>query len=61
MSIENGMLVVVLTTENKLVHAGDPESIGKKQLGQYAIDGYAIKHIHIDEYRATQWKWHWEK
>lgn len=59
-SDENCPVVVVTNKSRKLVHCGDPKTIGKKLLAKYAEEGYQIKTITIKKFRERKWKWHWE-
>lgn len=56
-------VLVILTQDGYLVRAGQPPSDlkGKREVGEYAMEGYVIKTITIKEYRETNYKWYWEK
>lgn len=54
-------VLIVLNKSRKLMHAGKPEAINKKQLADYAKEGYQIKTITIKKFRETKYKWHWEQ
>lgn len=53
-------VLIVLNKSRKLLHAGKPETINKKQLADYAKEGHQIKTITIKKFRETKYKWHWE-
>lgn len=55
--------VLIVFDGRYLVHAGDPSSMNKKLLGEYAQKGYKIKTITIKQYREkiNTWKWIYDK
>lgn len=54
-------VLVVTNKEGKLIEVGQPDCFTTKRLATYAKKGYTIKTIPLKEYKATNWKWHWEK
>lgn len=61
MDDEKEPVLVVLNKSRKLVHAGQPSTFNKKQLGEYAKEGHQIKTITIKKFREAKYKWHWER
>jgi hypothetical protein len=55
-------VLLILDREGFLVRAGKPPNTlkEKREVGQYAIEGYTLKTITIEEYRRTNFKWFWE-
>lgn len=53
--------VMIVMDGRFLFHAGDPTTIGKKLISEYAQKGYKIQTITIEQYRSREWKWHWER
>ena len=54
-------VLVVTTKGGKLIEAGAPECFNAKKIAGYAKEGHKIKTITIEQFRAKQWKWIWEK
>jgi hypothetical protein len=56
-------VLIILDPDGYLVRAGQPPTDlkGKREVGQYAMQGYQIKTITIAEYRAADFKWIYEK
>lgn len=53
----NEPVIVVTTTDGKLVHAGHPETFKRKLLGDYTLAGYNVSTITITEFRSKEWTW----
>lgn len=50
------VLIVVDPESDELIHAGQPETFDEKQLLHYALTGFTIKTITIDEFRGKGYK-----
>lgn len=57
----NAPVLLVLTKGNYLVKAGDPACMTKKEALEYVQAGYTMKTITIKKYRATNFKWVYDK
>lgn len=64
MSMKDGIVKVLLDPDGYLVQAGEMENLSlkeKREMGDLMLKGYVIKQMPIEEYRATTWKWYWER
>lgn len=53
-------ILVITNKQGRLVHCGHPDTFKAKLLGEYAKEGHKVTTITIKQFRAKEWKWHWE-
>lgn len=54
-------VLIIMDVDGYLISAGDPKAMKPKKMAEYLRAGHKAETITIDQYRAKEWKWIWDK